>query len=73
MSIISQIVKDLVSVLVPSALAAILLPVFGPVVAAPVAAVAVHNGLKAFGISFSADSIEKMLSLLKADKSMRVT
>jgi len=58
-------VKDLVSVLVPSALAAILFPVFGPVVAAPAAAVAVQNGLKAFGISFSADSIEKMLKPLE--------
>ncbi len=49
----------------PSALAAILFPVFGPVVAAPAAAVAVQNGLKAFGISFSADSIEKMLKPLE--------
>ncbi len=61
----NEYVKDLVSVLVPSALAAVLFPVFGPVVAAPAAAVAVHNGLKAFGISFSADSIEKMLKPLE--------
>jgi hypothetical protein len=58
-------VKDLVSVLVPSALAAVLFPVFGPVVATPAAAVAVHNGLKAFGIAFSADSLEKMLKPLE--------
>ncbi len=61
----NEYVKDLVSVIVPSALAAILFPVFGPVVAAPAAAVAVQNGLKAFGISFSADSIEKMLKPLE--------
>lgn len=61
----NEYVKDLVSVLVPSALAAVLFPVFGPVVAAPAAAVAVQNGLKAFGISFSADSIEKMLKPLE--------
>jgi hypothetical protein len=61
----NEYVKDLVSVLVPSALAAILFPVFGPVVAAPAAAVAVQNGLKAFGISFSADSIEKILKPLE--------
>lgn len=61
----NEYVKDLVSVLVPSALAAILFPVFGPAVAAPAAAVAVQNGLKAFGISFSADSVEKMLKPLE--------
>ncbi len=61
----NEYVKDLVSVIVPSALAAILFPVFGPVVAAPAAAVAVQNGLKALGISFSADSIEKMLKPLE--------
>jgi hypothetical protein len=61
----NEYVKDLVSVLVPSALAALLFPVFGPVVAAPAAAVAVQNGLKALGISFSADSIEKMLKPLE--------
>src|SRR5205823_10025741 len=61
----NEYVKDLVSVLVPSALAAILFPVFGPVVAAPAAAIAVQSGLKALGISFSADSIEKMLKPLE--------
>lgn len=61
----NEYVKDLVSVIVPSALAAILFPVFGPVVAAPAAAVAVQNGLKALGISFSANSIEKMLKPLE--------
>ncbi len=61
----NEYVKDLVSVLVPGALAAVLFPVFGPVVAASAAAVAVQNGLKAFGISFSADSIEKMLKPLE--------
>src|SRR2546428_1387652 len=61
----NEYVKALVSVIVPSALAAILFPVFGPIVAAPAAAVAVQNGLKAFGISFSADSIEKMLKPLE--------
>lgn len=58
-------VKNLVNVLVPSALAAILFPVFGPAVAAGAVAVAVQNSLKLLGISFSADSIAKILKPLE--------
>jgi len=58
-------VKNLVNVLVPSALAAVLFPVFGPAVAAGAVAVAVQNGLKLLGISFSADSVAKMLKPLE--------
>ena len=61
----NEYVRDLVGVIVPGTLAAILFPVFGPVVAAPAAAIAAQNGLKAFGISFSSDSIEKMLKPLE--------
>src|SRR5260370_18648627 len=61
----NEYVKDVVSVIVPSALAAILFPVFGPVVAEPAAAVPVQNRLKTLGISFSADRIEKMLKPLE--------
>jgi hypothetical protein len=46
-------VRNLVNVLVPSALAAILFPIFGPVVAGGAAAVAVQNGLKLLGDIFS--------------------
>ena len=58
-------VRNLVNVLVPSALAAILFPIFGPVVAGGAAAVAVQNGLKLLGIDFSADSISKILKPLE--------
>lgn len=58
-------VRNLVNVLVPSALAAVLFPVFGPVVAGGAAAVAVQNALKLVGISFSAESIEKILKPLE--------
>lgn len=58
-------VRNLVNVLVPSALAAILFPIFGPVVAGGAAAVAIQNGLKFLGISFSAGSVEKILKPLE--------
>jgi hypothetical protein len=58
-------VKNLVSILVPSALAAVLFPVFGPAVAAGAAAVAVQNSLKALGISLSAETIGKVLKPLE--------
>ncbi len=58
-------IRNLVNVLVPSALAAILFPVFGPVVAGGAAAVAIQNGLKLLDISLSADTIGKILKPLE--------
>jgi type II secretory pathway component PulM len=58
-------IRNLVGVLVLSALAAILLPVFGPVVAGGAAAVAIQNGLKLLDISLSADTISKILKPLE--------
>jgi len=58
-------VKNLVNILVPSALAAVLFPVFGPAVAAGAAAVAVQNSLKVLGISLSAETIGKVLKPLE--------
>ena len=58
-------IKNLVTVLVPSTLAAILFPVFGPAVAGGAAAVAIQNGLKLLGISLSADTIDKVLKPLE--------
>ena len=58
-------IKNLVNVLVPSALAAILFPVFGPALAGGAAAVAIQNGLKLLGISLSADTIGKILKPLE--------
>ncbi len=51
-------------VLVPGVLAAVLLPIFGLALAAPVAAVAVHNGLAKLGISFNANTVDKLLQSL---------
>ncbi len=58
-------IRNLVNVLVPSALAAILFPIFGPAVAGGAAAVAIQNGLKLLGISLSADTIGKVLKPLE--------
>lgn len=58
-------IRNLVRVLVPSVLAAVLLPVFGPVVAGSTATVAIQNGLKLLDISMSADTISKMLKPLE--------
>src|SRR5258708_7534094 len=58
-------VKKLVPLLVPSALAAALLPVFGPMVAGAAAVVAVKNGLSLLGISFSDDTIKKLVKPLE--------
>ena len=58
-------IRNLVTVLVPSALAAILFPVFGPALASGAAAVAIQNGLKLLGISLSADTIGKILKPLE--------
>jgi hypothetical protein len=58
-------IRNLVTVLVPSALAAILFPVFGPAVAGGAAAVAIQNGLKLLGISLSAETIGKILKPLE--------
>src|SRR5205807_2197011 len=54
-------VKNLTSILVPGALAAALLPVFGPVVAGTAAAVAIKNALALLHIEMSTDTIEKLL------------
>src|SRR2546421_804053 len=58
-------IRNLVTVLVPSALAAILFPVFGPAVAGGAAAVAIQNGLKLLGISLSAETVGKILKPLE--------
>src|SRR5258708_29982667 len=58
-------IRNLVTVLVPSALAAILFPVFGPAVAGGAAAVAIQNGMKLLGISLSADTIGKIVKPLE--------
>jgi hypothetical protein len=54
-------VKKLTPILVPGALAAVLLPVFGPVVAGTAAAVAIKNALTFLHIEMSTDTIEKLL------------
>src|SRR5712691_11574572 len=54
-------IKNLVSVLVPSALAVILFPIFGPAAAGTAAAAAVKNGLSLLGLSFSIETVEKLL------------
>ena len=54
-------VKKLTPILVPGALAAALLPVFGPVVAGTVAAVAIKNSLALLHIEMSTATIEKLL------------
>jgi hypothetical protein len=61
-------IRNLVNVLVPSALAAILFPVFGPAVAGGAAAVAIQNGMKLLGISLSADTIGKILKPLEGQQ-----
>lgn len=58
-------IKSLVSILVPGALAAALLPVFGPVVASAAAAVAIKNGLSLLGIVLSDDTIKKLVKPLE--------
>jgi hypothetical protein len=59
------LVRSSVNVLVPGVLAAALFPIFGPAVAATAAAVAIQNGLKMLGISFSATTIDKLLKPLE--------
>jgi hypothetical protein len=54
-------VKKLTPFLVPGVLAAVLLPVFGPVVAGTAAAVAIKNALALLHIEMSTDTIEKLL------------
>jgi len=54
-------VKKLTPILVPGALAAMLLPVLGPVVAGTAAAVAIRNSLALLHIEMSTDTIEKLL------------
>jgi hypothetical protein len=54
-------VKKLTPILVPGALAAALLPVFGPIVAGTAAAVAIKNSLALLHIEMSTDTIEKLL------------
>lgn len=53
--------KKLTPILVPGALAAVLLPVFGPVVAGTAAAVAIKNALTLLHIEMSTDTIEKLI------------
>jgi len=57
----NKYVKKLTPILVPGALAAALLPVFGPVVAGIAAAVAIKNSLALLHIELSTDTIEKLL------------
>ena len=54
-------VKKLTPILVPSVLAATLLPIFGPVAAGTAAAVAIKNSLALLHIEMSNDTIEKLL------------
>lgn len=54
-------VKKLTPILVPGALAAVLLPIFGPVIAGTAAAVAIKNTLAFLHIEMSTDTIEKLL------------
>jgi len=61
-------VKKLVPVLVPSALAAVLFPVFGPAVAGAAAVIAVKSGLDLLGISFSDDTIKKLAKPLEGQQ-----
>lgn len=53
--------KKLTPILVPGALAAALLPIFGPVVAGTAASVAIKNSLSLLHIELSTDIIEKLL------------
>lgn len=61
-------IKKLVPVLVPSALAAILLPVFGPAVAGAAAVIAVKGGLDLLGISLSDETIRKLTKPLEGSQ-----
>ena len=61
-------VKNLISVLVPSALAAVLLPIFGPVAAGAAASVAIKNSLALLKIDMSTDTIEKLLKPIERKK-----
>src|SRR5437588_12645261 len=54
-------VKKLIPILVPGALAAALLPIFGPVVAGTAAAAAIKNSLALLHIEMSTDTIEKLI------------
>lgn len=58
-------IRNLVDVLVPGILAAVLFPIFGPAAAAGAAAIAVQNGLKLLGIDMSAETIDKVLKPLE--------
>jgi hypothetical protein len=58
-------IKNLVSVLVPGALAAALFPVFGPAIAGVAAGVAIKNGLNMLGISFSDHTINELVKPLE--------
>jgi hypothetical protein len=64
----NKYVKKLVPILVPGALAAALLPVFGPVVAGTAAAVAIKNTLTLLKIDMSIDTIEKLLKPIEGEK-----
>src|SRR5258708_9964670 len=57
----NKYVKKLTPILVPGALAAALLPVFGPVVAGTAPAGAIKNSLALLHIELSTDTIEKLL------------
>lgn len=59
------LVRKSIDVLVPGVLAAALFPIFGPAIAMPAAAVAIHNGLKLIGVSLSITTIDKLLNSLK--------
>lgn len=61
-------IRNLASVLVPGALAAALFPIFGPAVAGVAAVFAVKNGLNMLGISFSDDTIKKLMKPLEGQQ-----
>ena len=64
----NKYVKKLVPILVPGALAAALLPIFGPIAAGTAAAVAIKNTLALLNIDMSTDSIEKLLKPIEGKK-----
>src|ERR1700682_6484634 len=61
-------VKKLTPILVPGALAAALLPFFGPVVAGTAAAAAIKNSLALLHIKMTTNTIEKLLKPIEGEQ-----
>jgi len=64
----NKYVRNSISVLVPGTLAAVLLPIFGPVAAGAAASVAIKNSLALIKIEMSTDTIEKLLKPIEGKK-----